>query len=128
MSGKPARTSFQFVIVLPGADLERAMRDADQLRESVMTIDSRRWLKDRRITVSIGVTVSKTQGDTLSTMLQRADAALYDAKRNGRDLVCVAPESYNSASTGIRRALKDSGIAISTGTFERIPGGLNRRS
>jgi len=90
----------EFVIVLPGADLERAMRDADQLRESVMTIDSRRWLKDRRITVSIGVTTSKAHGDTLSTMLQRADAALYEAKRSGRNCVKaqLAPSENSSSS------------------------------
>jgi hypothetical protein len=52
-----------------------------------MTIDTRRWLADRRLTVSVGVTVSKVAGDTPSHMLQRADAALYDAKRAGRNRV-----------------------------------------
>lgn len=77
----------EFVVVLPGADFEMAYRLAERFREAVMGIDTRRWLADRRITVSIGLTLSRPSGDTPSTMLQRADAALYDAKRAGRNCV-----------------------------------------
>ncbi|GFE86847.1 diguanylate cyclase [Steroidobacter agaridevorans] len=86
----------EFVVAIPGADYDRAYRLAERFRESVMSIDTRRWLNDRRITVSIGLTMAKSTGDTPSTMLQRADAALYDAKRAGRNCVKVqlpAPES-----------------------------------
>jgi len=77
----------EFVVVIPGADFDQAYRKAERFREGVMGIDTRRWLNDRRITVSIGLTLSKPTGDTPSTMLQRADAALYDAKRAGRNCV-----------------------------------------
>jgi diguanylate cyclase (GGDEF)-like protein len=86
----------EFVVVLPGADFDKANRLAERFREGVMSIDTRRWLADRRITVSIGLTMAKVTGDTPSTMLQRADSALYDAKRSGRNCVKVqlpAPES-----------------------------------
>ncbi|WP_129779899.1 diguanylate cyclase [Peristeroidobacter soli] len=79
----------EFVVVIPGSDFDRANRIAERFREGVMSIDTRRWLSDRRITVSIGLTMSKPSGDTPSTMLQRADAALYDAKRAGRNCVKV---------------------------------------
>jgi predicted signal transduction protein with EAL and GGDEF domain len=65
-----------------------------------MTIDTRRWLEDRRLTVSIGMTVSNPVGDTPSHMLQRADAALYEAKRAGRN--CMRhqlPAQEQSATT-----------------------------
>jgi len=52
----------------------------------VPSIDLSRWLGVRRITVSIGVTAS-TAEDTVSTMLRRADAALYTAKHAGRNCV-----------------------------------------
>jgi diguanylate cyclase (GGDEF)-like protein len=84
------------VVVIPGADFDKAHRLAERFRESVMSIDTRRWLHDRRITVSIGLTMAKSTGDTPSAMLQRADAALYDAKRAGRNCVKVqlpVPES-----------------------------------
>lgn len=77
----------EFVVVMPGADFDKAHRMAERFREGVMSIDTRRWLPERRITVSIGLTLSRAQGDTPSTMLQRADAALYDAKRAGRNCV-----------------------------------------
>lgn len=77
----------EFVVVLPGGDYDKAYRLAERFREGVMAIDTRRWLEDRRITVSIGLTLSRESGDTPSTMLQRADAALYDAKRAGRNCV-----------------------------------------
>jgi diguanylate cyclase (GGDEF)-like protein len=77
----------EFVVVVPDADADAARQLAEHFRESVMTIDTRRWLEDRRLTVSIGLTVSKLAGDTPSHMLQRADAALYEAKRAGRNCV-----------------------------------------
>ncbi len=77
----------EFVVVLPGADYDKAYRLAERFRENVMAIDTRRWLQDRRITVSVGLTLSRDSGDTPSTMLQRADSALYEAKRSGRNCV-----------------------------------------
>jgi diguanylate cyclase (GGDEF)-like protein len=77
----------EFAVVVPDSDAESARQLAERFRESVMAIDSRRWLADRRLTVSIGLTISKVSGDTPSHMLQRADAALYDAKRSGRNCV-----------------------------------------
>jgi diguanylate cyclase (GGDEF)-like protein len=77
----------EFVVVLPGAGVEEAHRVAERFREQVMTLDTRRWLESKSITVSIGLTVAKASGDTSSTMLQRADAALYEAKRAGRNCV-----------------------------------------
>lgn len=77
----------EFVVVVPDADAEAGRQLAERFRESVTTIDTQRWLADRQLTVSIGMTVAKISGDTPSQMLQRADAALYDAKRAGRNCV-----------------------------------------
>lgn len=77
----------EFAVVVPNSDVEAGCQLAERFRQGVMTIDTRRWLADRRLTVSIGMTVSKPAGDTPSHMLQRADAALYDAKRSGRNCV-----------------------------------------
>jgi diguanylate cyclase (GGDEF)-like protein len=77
----------EFAVVVPDSDAEAGRQLAERFREAVMRIDTRRWLADRRLTVSIGMTVSKAAGDTASHMLQRADAALYEAKRAGRNCV-----------------------------------------
>ena len=47
---------------IPGADSTRRIGMAERFRERVMTIDTRRWLVDRRITVSIGLTVCEVHG------------------------------------------------------------------
>jgi diguanylate cyclase (GGDEF)-like protein len=95
----------EFVVVVPDSDADAGRQIAERFRESVMTIDTRRWLADRRLTVSIGLTVSKLAGDTPSHMLQRADAALYEAKRAGRNCVkqqlpAQEPSAATSTSTG----------------------------
>ena len=78
----------EFVIVMPDAELARGRALAEHIRLQVMKIDTRRWLAERQLTVSIGATLSGAN-DTMSTLLQRADAALYEAKRTGRNCVIV---------------------------------------
>ena len=43
------------------------------------------------VTVSIGVTVAQT-GDTIESVVKRADALMYHSKQNGRNLVTADPE------------------------------------
>jgi diguanylate cyclase (GGDEF)-like protein len=84
----------EFLIVLPHSDLEAARLVAERFREAIMSIDTSRWCADRRrITASIGCAVSSPGADTTSTMLKRADFALYAAKRNGRNCVFTEPAS-----------------------------------
>jgi diguanylate cyclase (GGDEF)-like protein len=82
----------EFLIVMPRMDMNGVREAAERFREAIMAIETSRWCSDgRRITASIGCAVSKPGADTPSTMLKRADFALYAAKRNGRN--CVETES-----------------------------------
>jgi diguanylate cyclase (GGDEF)-like protein len=76
----------EFVVVLPTTELHDAHLIAERIRVQVPSVDLSSWLGDQRITVSIGVATSSA-GDTVSTLLRRADAALYTAKRAGRNCV-----------------------------------------
>ena len=76
----------EFIAVLPDTRLEDACRIADVIRAQISSIDLGRWLGERRITVSIGVTTSR-RADTVSAILRRVDAALYAAKHAGRNCV-----------------------------------------
>ena len=92
----------EFLIVLPQMDLAGAREAAEQFRLAIMAIDTSRWCSDsRRITVSIGCAVSNPGADTPSTMLKRADFALYAAKRNGRNCVETEPGSSGEPPPGM---------------------------
>lgn len=84
----------EFLIVLPRTDLVQSRLSAERFRQAILSIDTSRWFPDkRRITASIGCAVSKPGADTPSSMLKRADSALYAAKRAGRNCVRSEPEA-----------------------------------
>jgi diguanylate cyclase (GGDEF)-like protein/PAS domain S-box-containing protein len=81
----------EFLLLLPGASLETALTRAEKLREAIKKthLDYRRQsLKSP--TVSLGVAVFPEHGTTAEEMVVAADAALYRAKKEGRDRVVVA--------------------------------------
>lgn len=88
----------EFVVVMPETNLSAAMTVAERLRHSVAAEPFLiQALGERRpITISIGVAVA-APGDTVDTLLQRADEALYEAKNGGRNKV-VAQKSSESAA------------------------------
>jgi diguanylate cyclase (GGDEF)-like protein len=87
----------EFIAVLPDTGLDDACRIADSTRAQVPSIDLGRWLGERRITVSIGVTSSNIP-DSVSAILRRADAALYAAKHAGRNCVRT-DDTFNTGAT-----------------------------
>lgn len=109
----------EFLIVLPNTTLDIALGIVERVREAALHIKGGVLAEELRVSLSAGLATNEGDPAGLEAIIASADAALYDAKKNGRDLVCVAPESYDLASTGIRRALKSSGITLSTGSFER---------
>jgi diguanylate cyclase (GGDEF)-like protein len=71
----------EFVVVLPGADLDGVSAFAERIRAALAAETSEDLPAVR---VSAGV-VSRVAPEDLSSLLQQADAALYAAKRAGRD-------------------------------------------
>ena len=79
----------EFAVVLPNTVLRSATTVADHIRRAVMTKQlMKRSTHEQlgRITISIGVAVMR-DGDTAQTLIGRADACLYAAKRAGRNRV-----------------------------------------
>jgi diguanylate cyclase (GGDEF)-like protein len=84
----------EFLVVLPATALDGAFPAAERFREQIMAVDTSRWFPARRrITASIGLTCALPGSCTSSTMLMRADSALYAAKRAGRNCVKTSPAS-----------------------------------
>lgn len=78
----------EFAILLPHTDYKGAMVVAENLRTKIAN-NRLKVGKEKsigRVTMSIGVTVVRPD-DEQTTFIERADAALYEAKRNGRNRV-----------------------------------------
>ncbi|MEV4476088.1 GGDEF domain-containing protein [Nonomuraea salmonea] len=79
----------EFVVLLPGADINEARRVAERLRVHIshMAVPVEDTLV--KVTVSTGVALMSVHGDDLIDLLTAADLALYRAKELGRDRVCI---------------------------------------
>jgi diguanylate cyclase len=79
----------EFAVLLRGTSLEAATHVANQIRN---TVETKKLVKKSTgdilgsITISIGV-AQLAAGETAETAVRRADACLYGAKHNGRNLV-----------------------------------------
>jgi len=80
----------EFTVVMPETNIEDAIQTAERLRKAIETLPSQ--MLPTSLTVSFGV-VSMTRWDNDKTILKRADDALYQAKKNGRNRVEVAEQS-----------------------------------
>ncbi|WP_110654986.1 GGDEF domain-containing protein [Salinicola halimionae] len=87
----------EFVIGLPNIELEHAIQLADRLRESFNGELSQFHGEGFDTTVSIGVAAMLPADRSYEDTLKRADSALYDAKRSGRNRVVAGMPQYPPA-------------------------------
>jgi two-component system cell cycle response regulator len=98
----------EFVLLLEG-DLSDAVEIAQGLRYSAESLNIFAGERAINVTCSIGVAEWET-GDTIDTLLRRADVALYEAKRTGRNKVAVADtfalSDHHAESQGTTRVVR----------------------
>jgi diguanylate cyclase (GGDEF)-like protein/PAS domain S-box-containing protein len=89
----------EFLIILPSANLQdtyqRALQMNDMVKNIVLNSGSKK-IKD--VTISLGVSAYPDQGRTGDELITAADMAMYKAKREGRDRVCLASDEINLES------------------------------
>jgi diguanylate cyclase (GGDEF)-like protein len=79
----------EFLVMLSATTLDRAQESAERIRKQVRA----EQFKGGAVTISIGVAEYPSHGDTAKAVIGQADAALYEAKRAGRDRVtCAGPK------------------------------------
>jgi diguanylate cyclase len=87
----------EFAVVLPNTALRQALTVADHIRRAVMSKELKKKSTGEilgRVTISVGVSMLKP-GDDTDSLIERADACLYAAKRNGRNrVICEADPEY----------------------------------
>ncbi|MCR4322107.1 MAG: EAL domain-containing protein [Candidatus Brocadiaceae bacterium] len=109
----------EFAIILPHADVSFAESVANQIRELVLYHTSVEGNYPPGITVSMGIAMFPDHGDTVETLLACADLAMYRAKGEGRNRVCVyTPEQKAQVESRlmwekrIREALNRDGFVL----------------
>jgi diguanylate cyclase (GGDEF)-like protein len=80
----------EFLVLLPETPLEGARRAAETLRDELSRIAIPWNGETVRLTGSFGVACARPDEENPSTLIGRADEALYRAKREGRDSVRIA--------------------------------------
>src|SRR5579859_3527907 len=87
----------EFAVVLPNTALRQALTVADHIRRAVMSKELKKKSTGEilgRVTISVGVSMLKP-GEDNDTLIERADACLYAAKRAGRNrVICEADPEY----------------------------------
>ncbi|WP_282110422.1 diguanylate cyclase domain-containing protein [Shewanella algicola] len=78
----------EFVLLLPGITDEHISLMLNRVREKIKNIPFK--FKNQRITVTLSIGAAQVmENETLEEAFERADAALYQAKNNGRDRVVI---------------------------------------
>jgi diguanylate cyclase (GGDEF)-like protein len=94
----------EFVLILPQAYAEGALIVAERLRLRIAEIDIPGF---GNLSTSLGIAAFPSHATSRADLILAADAALYDAKRTGRNRVCVAQHllgNLDQSSAPIRRA------------------------
>lgn len=75
----------EFLILLPGASLRKAKRIASRIRKK---IKNNGLLEKYGLTISLGISCYREK-DSKSSLIKRADRALYLSKKEGRDRISI---------------------------------------
>jgi diguanylate cyclase len=86
----------EFAIVMTNTSLEDAERLTNKLRQAIEHCPFHFKEKQVQITMSFGVAAYQP-GDTSDLVFDRADKALYSAKEQGRNRVCIAAATKGTA-------------------------------
>lgn len=94
----------EFLLLMPGTTLDLALMVVERLRTRALDIQLPATSASRKVSMSAGLASTEASMDSLDSLVALADAALYRAKDDGRNLVRVDVLSMATASSGVRRA------------------------
>lgn len=88
----------EFAIMLPETTAQAASIVAERIRQMVHANSMQVGTDKLALTVSIGVAEATVSTSGVEAVLREADQALYQAKRSGRNQVCVAKRPIEAAA------------------------------
>jgi diguanylate cyclase (GGDEF)-like protein len=83
----------EFLVLLRNPAPGIALEIGERIRQGVRDMDLAEFGVVERVTVSVGVATGQFSDEAIDDIVERADRALYAAKRTGRDRVV---EAWNS--------------------------------
>jgi two-component system cell cycle response regulator len=87
----------EFAVMLPETTATAAEQFAQRLCDGVRKSTPTIYGEALGVTVSVGVAGASVGTSGIETLMRRADQALYDAKRLGRDRVVLSPDHDSEA-------------------------------
>ncbi len=109
----------EFAVLLPHTDQSHAEEVAEKLRHLFRGLRFPNSHPPIQVNASFGVATLDTSSDDIDSLLQKADEALYDAKRTGRNRVSTWRPS-GSAPQGERRRVLKSGRIVYNNRFSVV--------
>lgn len=100
----------EFAIILNNYDVDKALEVGERIRMGVLDLPSKEHISKGLVTVSIGVASFPNDGNDVDELINRADEALYNAKRNRKNKV----ELYFSAFKDLQKELKSEASILAT--------------
>ncbi len=89
----------EFTLILPEISLELVKERAEQIRVEVQQLKPKHRDQDLgQITLSLGISMFPSQGLTGESIVRAADTALYQAKEEGRNRVCVFGTNFDHSA------------------------------
>lgn len=82
----------EFVVVMPNIGIETAKRRAEELHQTINSLNIIYGVFNLTTTISMGLAAYPEHGDTKEELIRAADRALYTAKNTGRNRVVVYVE------------------------------------
>jgi len=79
----------EFYLALPETSLQEAQKTAEEIRQQIEKLDISFGNRTLKITTSIGLTAIE-KDDTFEQIQHRSDIALYKAKDEGRNRICLS--------------------------------------
>ena len=82
----------EFVVLIKGGNATKALKVAEALRQSVAQAEIEHLYSSASLIVTLSMGLSNMEPNELnskSMLLAEADSAMFEAKKNGRDQICV---------------------------------------
>ena len=85
MNCSPAWVATEFAIIAPNADLAGAQSLAERLLSAVAAMQFEFENRRLSLTISVGIALFPEHAGSAEELVSRADAAMYQAKRGGKN-------------------------------------------